>query len=153
VNIGLWAHTDTFQRHWDLKALAEEFNMTTRTMFSNNELTDDEMAMAYSACDVTLAIGSGEGWGYPLAESLACGVPVIHGNYAGGAEFVPKQYLVQPVGFRGDGYYGIRRPIFNASDWADKVIIAVKEHATLPNYIDWLNAWPAWEKWLRKGIA
>lgn len=155
VQVGLWAHTDAYQKNWDLLALATEFGMDGRWMPSNKFLSDEDMALAYSACDVTLAIGSGEGWGYPIAESLACGVPVIHGDYAGGAEIVPADGLVQPYAWRGDGFYGIRRPVYRASDWADKVQWIDKNSSRaslLPPYIDWKNAWPAWEKWLREGV-
>ena len=126
--------------------------MVGRVMFSNHHLSDEDMAWAYSACDVTLGIGSGGGFEYPLMESLACGVPAIHGNYAGGAELMPKEFLVEPAAFRGDGLYGILRPVYRAYDWADKVMAAKKEDAVLPAYIDWNNAFPAWEKWLKEGV-
>lgn len=158
VPVGLWAHTDVFKKHWDLPALAEEFGMKNRVMWSNHMLSDDDLAWGYSACDVTLVIGSGEGFGYPCFESLACGVPVIHGDYAGAAEFVPKDMLVKPLIFRGDGMYGIRRPVFIPNTWADAAKfdgtwdrMSVRE-SLLPECIDWNNAWPEWEKWLRAGV-
>lgn len=152
-HVGLWVHTDAYKKCWDLEALAEEFGMTGRVFYSNHHLSDDEMAWGYSACDVTLGIGSGEGWGYPLAEALACGVSVVHGAYAGGAEIVPKAFQVDPVVLRGDGLYGIRRPVFKASDWAD---VAEKGSAhglsLMSPRLDWNNAWPLWEEWLKAGV-
>jgi glycosyltransferase involved in cell wall biosynthesis len=158
-NVGLWAHTDAARKAWDIEALAREFGMTGRLMFSNRFLSDHEMAIAYSACDITLGIGSGEGWGYPLAESLACGVPVIHGDYAGGAEYVPGRMLVKPSFMRGEGIYGVLRPVFDPKDWADKVeeqVAASREMpylVQLPYHIDWKRAWPEWERWLKEGVA
>ena len=155
IHVGLWAHTNTWRAHWDFQSLQDEFGMRDRVMFTNHEMTDEEMAIGYTACDVTLGIGSGEGWGFPLAESLACGTPVVHGDYAGGAEFVPSEGLAQPVIFRGDGYFGIRRPVFDAEDWADRAIYLARQprgESLLPPYIDWKNAWPEWKKWLLKGI-
>jgi glycosyltransferase involved in cell wall biosynthesis len=151
-SVGLWAHTDTFQSNWNMPSLMEQFGMTGRTFFSNRKLTDDEMAWGYSAMDVTWGIGSGEGWGFPLAESLACGVPVIHGDYAAGAEFVPEVFRVKPIGFRGEGFYGIKRPVFDPHGWATITLRAHGLSATLPEYIDWKNAWPRWEKWLEEGV-
>lgn len=155
VKVGMWAHTDAWRKHWDLEALCEEFGMQDRVMFTNHEISDEDLAWAYSACDVTFGIGSGEGWGYPLAESLACGTPVIHGDYAGGAEFVPRGTLVTSVGFRGDGIGCIRRPVFDANSWAHKAAAAWAIHgaAKLPDYIKWVNAWPRWRQWLKVGIA
>jgi glycosyltransferase involved in cell wall biosynthesis len=152
VNVGLWVHTDAYQKTWDLPMLADEFGMKHRTMWTNHELSDDEMAWAYSAMDVTLGIGS-EGWGYPLAESLACGVSVVHMDYAGGSEIVPKSFQVKASGYRGDGFYGVKRPVFKASDWAD---VAMKGSAhglsLMSPRIEWKNAWPLWDKWLREGV-
>lgn len=152
--VGMWAHTDVWAKAWHLDSLQQEFEMQDRVMFTNHELTDDQLAWAYSTCNVTFGIGSGEGWGYPLAESLACGTPCIHGDYAGGAEIVPRDTLVKPIGYRGDGFYGIHRPVFDPTAWAHKAAISlnIKGESLLPEYIDWNNAWPRWKEWLKAGV-
>lgn len=160
VNVGLWAHTDRFQKAqvWDLLALADEFGMRLRTIFTNGNLDDDAMSWAYAACDVTLGIGSGEGWGLPNSEALACGVPCITGDYAGAAEFTPEAFKIKPAAFRLDGYYCNKRPVFHAKDWADKVIEVVewmKGKPKIPLLLQqyaWKNCWPAWEEWLLEGV-
>lgn len=158
VPVGIWVHSNTMQGFWNIPMLAREFGLDDVTIASNHHLSDVDMAWAYSACDVTLGIGSGEGFGIPLAESLACGVPVIHGDYAGGADFVPKDMLIKPLAFRYEGIYGIRRPVFIPSMWADSASFhgnwKRRDPATsmLPGYIDWNNAFPEWSKWLIKGI-
>jgi glycosyltransferase involved in cell wall biosynthesis len=152
VSAALWIHADKIQAYWDLLMMAEEFGLDGSVIASRRLLTDEDLAWAYSACDATLGIGSGEGWGLPLSESLACGIPCIHGNYAGGAEFIPKQFLVEPVGFHGEGAFAIRRPVFRASDWADVVLGANKEDAILPDYIPWPNAFELWKTWLLEGV-
>ena len=157
VNVGLWAHTDALQKggSWNLLTLADEFEMNERTIFTNDHYSDDTMAWAYNAMDVTLGIGSGEGWGMPLSESLACNVPVIHGNYAGGAEIVPEEFRIDPIGFRIDGFFGARRPVFKASDWADKVIAAKDVPCGLERKYWWHGrngAWQQWKKWLCDGV-
>jgi hypothetical protein len=119
---------------------------------TSGKLTDAQMAQAYAAMNVTLGIGSGEGMGYPLAESLAMGVPVIHGKYAAGAEFVPEEYLVEPVISPYRGGHAIRRPVFRASDWADRVQQVKWDQALLPEYIYWDQCWPEWKSWLLRGI-
>ena len=154
VNVGLWAHTGNFRGHWDIPTLADEFGMTKRIMLSNNRLSDEDLAWAYSALDASLCIGSGEGWGLPITESLACGTPVVHGDYAGGAELTPRNGLIEPAGFHADGYYFIKRPVFRASDWADVVQSYGKGGrglSLLAPYIEWDNAFPEWKKWLKEG--
>lgn len=155
VQVGMWIHTDAYKKHWNLEELARDFGMLERVIFTDHVLSDDDLALAYSACDVTLGIGSGEGWGYPLSESLACGTPVVHGNYAGGAEFVPKAGLVEPMAFRGDGFYAIRRPVYDAREWAAKAMNfgqGIVRSSLLSPYIYRDNAWPKWKEWLRAGI-
>lgn len=151
-SVGIWAHTDKMQGAWNIPMLAREFELDSVTVASNRLLDDEDMAWAYSAMDITLGIGSGEGWGYPLAESLACGVPVIHGDYAGGAEIVPQRMLVSAKLFRGDGQFGILRPVFYADRWAVTAMRYFAGEAVLPPHIDWNNAWLEWKKWLASGI-
>lgn len=151
--VGLWGHTDKLIKFWNLPQLAKEFGLAGKVMFSTREMSSSELAWCYSACNVTLGIGSGEGWGYPLVESQACGVPVIHGSYAGGASLVAPFYLVPPREFRGD-VYGIARPVFRGADWADRVERAITnlDHEFYTHDWDWNNAWPRWAEWLLKGI-
>lgn len=151
VDVGLWAHVYDPTNYWDIVGLATDFGMKDRIVLPAKPVSSDTLAWAYSAMDVTLGIGP-EGWGLPLAESLACGTPAAHMSYAGGAEVVPKRYQVDPIAFRGDGFYCQRRPIFNPSDWADKVLEVRGEKATLASELYWSNCWGHWENWLRRGI-
>jgi len=148
----VWIHTDELERHWSLPALLNDFGLKNHAV-TTVPLTDEQMAWSYSACDVTLGIGNGEGWGLPLSESLACGVPVIHGNYGGGTDFVPKEFLVEPIGYRLEGPYNCQRCVYSVQDWADKVRTAAGQRTECPAYIHWNNAWGAWEKWLREGAV
>lgn len=150
--VGVWAHTDAFKKNWDLPMLVNEFGLTNRVIFTNEHISDEDMAWAYSACDVTLGIGSGEGWGLPLSESLACGTPVVHGDYAGGTAFVPEAFLVKPRAWRWDGYYSNRRPVFKMEDWADQVQINRGASGWLEDEFYWKNCWPRWQEWLRRGV-
>jgi glycosyltransferase involved in cell wall biosynthesis len=152
-NVGLWAHTDRFQRNWNLPALADEFGMRQRVIFSNCNLKDEDLAWAYAACNVTLGIGS-EGWGLPISESLAMGVPCITGNYAGATQFTDESLMVDPIAYRYDGYYNSKRPDFRAADWADAVERFPNggRHSLLNSCYLWENCWNEWEKWLREGV-
>ena len=40
-------------------------------------ISEQELAETYNACDVVLNCVAGEGWGFPITEAFACGVPVI----------------------------------------------------------------------------
>jgi glycosyltransferase involved in cell wall biosynthesis len=62
-----------------------------RIVYLDEDLTDDEMASLYRACDVTALPYRGEGFCMPALEGMACGLPAI--VTAGGPtdEFVPDQ--------------------------------------------------------------
>lgn len=146
----LWCHTDNLSGgYWHLPALAKLFGMENRVVMTTERFDDEEMSWLYSACDCILGIGSGGGFEFPHAEALACAIPVIHGDYAGGAEFLPDEFLVPPQGYRMEGRWAINRPVFRAKDWADKIENAITtELATLPKFIHWQNAWSEWAEWL-----
>jgi glycosyltransferase involved in cell wall biosynthesis len=150
--IRLWIHTDTLERHWSIPALLADYGLLDKTMISLGYLSDDNMAQAYSACNVTLGPGA-EGWGLPLAESLACGTPVIHGNYAGGAEITPIEMHVEPIAYRAEGLYACVRPVYNPQDWADRALQFAGQRTHLDPQYDWNNLWPRWKSWLQKGIT
>ena len=148
----VWCHTDTLRSHWDIVSLVQDFGLLNRVMVTHPPVNDEDMAQLYSACDATLGIGLGEGWGFPLAESLACGTPVIHGNYGGGTDFIPKQLLVEPIAWRTEGQFNCVRPVFRAEDWAEKASTTKPEDAIVPGWIKWDNAWKEWSKWLLDGV-
>lgn len=156
-DVRLWCHTDTMERYWSIPSLVMDYGLAGRVVMTTNRLTDEQLSWMYSACDVTLGIGP-EGFGYPIAESLACGVPVVSGDYAAQAEFVPKQGLVDPIAFHYEGAFCSKRPIFDPVEWADRVYLMrltagqVATHSLMPESLDWNTLWPRWEKWFRGGL-
>ncbi len=148
--IAVIAHTNTLVADWDIPELFNEFGILENSIIDTDQFSEVQMAEWYSCCDVTLGIGSGEGFGYPIAESLACGVPCIHGNYAGGAEIA--DHVIEPIGYRYDGQTSDKRPIFNAATWANAVERAKTRTAELPEHLDWNNLWPKWKQWLLEGV-
>jgi len=147
----LWIHIDILEKHWSIPALLADYGLLDKAIVSLGVLPDDTMAMAYSACDLTLGIGP-EGWGFPLAESQACGTPVVTGSYAGGADIVPQEMQIEPVIFRYEGVYGSKRPVFRAEDWVDRAVQFLDKRVSLDPEYDWQNLWPRWEAWFREGL-
>jgi glycosyltransferase involved in cell wall biosynthesis len=148
-----WVHTDTLERHWSIPAMLVDYGLVDRTLISLGYIEDDQMATAYTACDLTLGIGSGEGFGYPIFESLFCGTPCIHGNYGGAPEHMGEHLLVNPVAYRYEGLYCSKRPVFLAQDWADKMDKLLTKRVNRPGELDWTVVWPRFEAWFRKGVA
>ena len=153
--VSVWIHLDILERHWSLPALLNDFSLWDKTVITSIPLTDEQMSWCYSACDVTLGIGTGEGFGYPIFESLACGTPCIHGNDGGAAEHLPGEMLVDPVATRLEGPYCCQRSVYNPVDWVNQVWALPKKtgDSLLPAHLDWNNNWPRWEEWFRKGMG
>jgi glycosyltransferase involved in cell wall biosynthesis len=61
---------------------------------------DEHMAKVYSSMDVLLAASAGEGFGIPVVEAQACGVPVIVSNFTAQPELVGAGWTVE-----GNRYY------------------------------------------------
>ena len=156
VDVKLWCHTDQIRRYWDLGALVSDFGLWDRVAITVSPINDDELAWMYSACDVTLGIGLGEGFGFPIFESLACGTAVVHGDYGGAAEWLPGWMKVTPREWRYESLFNFRRPVFRAEDWAERVmdVVGVRDEIRLPEELDWNGEilWPRWEEWIRRGI-
>lgn len=150
-DVRVWAHTDILERYWSMTNLVVDYGLVGRCAVTLSRFTDDIMALMYSACNVTLGIGS-EGFGYPIAESLACGVPCIVGTYGAQREFTPPHMQVAPVAYTYEGVYCSKRPVHDAHLWADRVE-AVKREASIPDGIDWNGSilWPQWAEWFLRG--
>jgi glycosyltransferase involved in cell wall biosynthesis len=159
-NLLLWCHTDLQERHWSFPALVNDFGMGNNVLITVGRMKDSELALAYSACDVTLHPGLGEGFCFPLAESLACGVPGITGNYGGAPEMVPcKDWLIDPHSWRLDTLHNCLRPVFLPEDWLaaiEKVLestVSPETCTSAVSHLSYANLWPAtWEKWFLEGL-
>lgn len=149
----LWIKTDVMERHWSIPALLLDYGVEHNTAITLADLTDDQMAQAYSAMDLTFAPGLGEGFGYPISESLFCGTPCIHTDYGGAPEWMGNPYLlVKPIAYYYEGIYSCKRPVCSAQDWADKAISLIGKRCNHNGDIDWNTLWPRFEAWFREGL-
>ena len=158
--IQFWVHIDSMLRHWNIHSLIRDYGLTDCVQVTQEGLfSDTGLSHFYSACNLTI-LPSSEGFGYPIVESLACGTPVIHSNYAGGAELVPnKDWLVEPVTYRLEGIYNNLRPVWAPEDWVEAITRCLEnpwdaqECRRSVSHLDWMNLKGPWEKWLLKGVG
>ncbi len=148
--VRVWAHTDDLERYWSIPSLLVDLGLLEKTVISTGYLSDDRMAVGYSASDIGFGVGP-EGFGFTLAESMACGTPCITGNCANNPALVNAGMLVDPVAFRYEGSYACKRPVYNAEDWAKKAEEWCGKRASFSPRYAWDNLWPnEWESWFRK---
>jgi glycosyltransferase involved in cell wall biosynthesis len=163
----LWIHIDQLVTSaWSIMELAERYGRNTyNKLHVTTHLDDEEMAKWYSVCDATIAPGLGEGWGYPIAESLACGTPVVHVNYAGGAALIPTlQWRFGLRAQRLEGPYALLRPVVTPGEAKETLRGAVRWARDEPHvveaycrgaveHLDWRSLWPYWRGWFQKGLG
>lgn len=166
--VKLWAHVDrAIGPSWNLHQLLAGHSLHSRTLqlsFSGDHWEDHELQQAYRRCGVLILPTHGEGFGYPLVEALASGVPCVHSTEAGGAEFVPRpEWRVPVTGTRIEGPYGIVRPVFDPKDWANAIErvwgwqdgwrdLGHSYCQGAVEYLRWERLWLRWRSWIRQGI-
>jgi glycosyltransferase involved in cell wall biosynthesis len=158
-----WAHTDTMIGHWNLYALATDYGIGD-CIEVTMDLTDAHLAQRYSACDCTILPTAGEGFGYPIAESMACGTPCVTTDYAAGQELVEDNCKVPPVAYRIDTQHDVRRAVLSGWGFAGRAKAQIErkredwdETARLMwqrvEHLDWANLGRVWERWFLEGIG
>lgn len=166
-HVMFWWHTDLIERHWSFPALLADYGLGDRMVVTSDSPNDTVMSYRYSACDLTLAPGLGEGFGYPIVESLACGVPVVHGDYGGGADLM-RQWgtgpwsLVEPSEYRVEGLHNCIRPVYDPNDWVEAVeqvmagnpqVVGGEAARACVEHLEWKRLWPgAWLPWFMRGL-
>ncbi|HEY3620764.1 MAG TPA: glycosyltransferase [Candidatus Sulfotelmatobacter sp.] len=157
LDVKVWVHIDSLERHWNIISLVEDYGLQGRVMITTSNFTDMQMRYMYSACNVTLGIGLGEGFGYPIFESMLCGTPCVHGNYGGAAEHLPSWMKVDPIPYAWfyESPYCNKRPVYLPEQWAAKA----EEAAENPDIadinaleLDWSKVWPKFKSWLKAGL-
>jgi glycosyltransferase involved in cell wall biosynthesis len=157
-----WLHTDTLMGYWNVPAMAADYGITD-CLECTISLSDDQLALRYSACDCTILPSGGEGFGYPIAESLACGTAPIVTNYAAGAELAPALCRVDPVAYRVDTQHNVLRAVLSGSAFADAAEAQIdlkredweyrpQELAAAVAHLDWNKLKYPWMGWLKEGL-
>ena len=162
-NIRFWWHLDTQLRHWSIPALLADYDLDSSVEVTTPPMDDHTLAARYRTCNLTLLPSLGEGYGYPIFESFACGVPCLHGNYGGGASLMEscglEYYLVQPTTFRMDTQQNCVRPVYDAGDWIDHALEILQPKGGVDPvsqqvaHLSWMKLAHPWRKWLRDGLG
>lgn len=147
----IWIKIDALERYWSIPALLVDYGLVNNALISLGNLSDSDLAKAYSACDVVLGIAP-EGFGYVHVEATACGCPIVVGSYAGGAELVPKEMHVDPEVYHYEGVWTSKRPVYQAWKWAAMAESWIGKRVTMNLQYDWAVLWPRWERYLVEAV-
>jgi mannosyltransferase len=83
--------------YWDIEALVRRFGVEPKTRATLNldprrGVSDETLATVYNAFDVFALPTMGEGFGLPILESQACGVPALVTDCSACSELVPDAF-------------------------------------------------------------
>jgi glycosyltransferase involved in cell wall biosynthesis len=165
LNLRGWLHIDDdVADAWSIPELAKIYGLDWHTLTVTKNLTDRELALCYASCIATIAPGRGEGFGYPIVESQACGTPVVHLKYGGGVEHLDPAFsiAVPPVYLHVEGPYGIQRPLGSPGIMAEAVLRAMHHVDTSERRLalrEWTRQYDhddVWHNkmlpWIREGL-
>jgi glycosyltransferase involved in cell wall biosynthesis len=159
-----WIHTDRMIHYWNLYALAADYGLTSGDYEATFEASDAELALRYSACGCTILPSGGEGFGYPIAESMACGTACVVTDYAAGQELVREwDCCVPPKALRVDTQHNVMRAVLDSRGFAKRAIAQVELKRTdwegrgeelrkSVEHLDWPKLKFVWQRWLREGL-
>jgi glycosyltransferase involved in cell wall biosynthesis len=99
----MYCHTDPLEGTGrNLHALKESLGVEKITYFPNASnvatgIEDEAMSHIYNMMDVYLQASKGEGFGIPIIEAEACGVPVIGTNWTAIPELIDGGWLLKDI--------------------------------------------------------
>ena len=131
----LYLHCKSFENHmlrgWDLEWLAKGLGVIDRVQFADQVHavrgeSDVSLSKKLSASDLYFHVAEGEGFGLPILEAMACGVPVgVVADEAVQAEVVGDAALfkVAPIHWR-TWFNGAQMAELDAEHMADAILLA-----------------------------
>jgi len=78
----------------DLHRLAEQEGVSGSVRFITNMMTPANLARLYSAMDIFINLSEWEGFGIPVIEAMACGLPVVTHGIQGPGEILPYRETI-----------------------------------------------------------
>lgn len=97
---------------WDMRELVKIIGLSGKVYATNQydasvvPAPPQFIAQIFNACDVVMNVSAGEGFGIPIAEAQACGIPVITGNYTAMPEITYYGYTVNAASSGLGSHFG-----------------------------------------------
>ena len=127
-------------------------------MLTVGNVSDESMALAYSAMDLTFSIDRGAGFNYPAFESIFCETPCFATSYGAHVEYMDEDHVIRPNSFRIEGPMNLLRPVHWPMTWVEwielreKLVMEYPDGKAVPVELDWVNLWPKFQEWFREGV-
>ena len=105
----------------DVQAEIDRLNLPSSppiVVMTNAEFADYQMGALYRSADCFVLPTRGEGWGMPVLEAMACGLPTIATNWSGPADFL-HDGVGYPLQVRSLVPARAKCPYYEGFEWAD----------------------------------
>lgn len=107
--------------------IAEKLNITNKLIFKI-DISDEELICLYQNAKLFVRYMGSEGFGFPVAEAMACSCPVLVSDRGSLPEVVGIPDLIIPLGYR-EKWLEMMKKIIKNKDFRKSVIRKEKERA------------------------
>lgn len=170
-NSRMLLHSCPKDQGWDLNLLAHEFKLKDKVFIPKNltpqrGLSNQDLRTVYNCMDIHVNTAWGEGFGIPIVESMACGIPNIMPAYTTGPEFIDENkagITVRPCTYLTEAMSHIRRAIMDPTGLYKAMNFAVENKPAINMYsrnaktaaakFDWAKIIPVWEEAIAKMLT
>lgn len=126
-NVYGYMHCSLDDCGWDLGELIERFGLRKNIVFPKNNtvgggVSDERMSHIYNMMDVFTLPTTGEGWGLPIMEAMACGLPCLVTNYSAHLDYCNDCTEKINVGYYNtEPKWNIERALVDVDDYVMKM--------------------------------
>lgn len=164
-DVVLYLHSDPDDVGWDLLDLLRRHRIFDQTCISAHAsitqgVRDEQLNEIYNQFDVMVLPSAGEGFGLPILEAMAAGVPVIATDYSACTELlVGRGQLIKVASFVTAGRHNVQYAIPDLNDLVLKLNVGYGDRDLLKRHsqagrafalgLDWDGLVGEWDSLIR----